>query len=944
MNSPWSRREFVCAGAGSLAAGLAGPIAAAVPQVPAACEFQTEHLRYVLGADGRSLYFIDKQSGRDYCTPGVPIARVTKGGKSIPATAASFADGQVSLQFGDSGVRAVLKVTAMKQHLVLEVVSVSGEAIEELAFGEIALGLKGTPGESFAACGLALNLQTNMGSLPQPASRLAAACYPRFGMTGAKMAICAAPPERLRESLQDAVLGSPELPHSPLGGPWALGQAINSGSYLFNFDGVHEKNADQWIALAKSLGMTQIDFHGGSSHRFGDCRPNPAIYPQGFASLRAAIDKLRAAGIAAGLHTYAFFIAKDCPWVTPVPDPRLASDAVFTLSDGIGASGGMVPVVEPTKDASTITGFFVRNSVTLRIDEELITYSGVTKEPPYRFTGCTRGACGTKPAAHAKGAKAYHLKECFGLFVPDPHTTLFTEVAARSAEAFNQGGFDMMYLDALDGEDILGGAASAWHYGSRFVYEIWKRLKRPALMEMSTFHHHLWCVRSRLCAWDHPTRGHKKFIDLHNADNENSRRMFLPGELGWWALKSWSGPQGEPTFSDDIEYLMCKCLGTDTGFALMGIDPTTAKTIPALPRLAEIIKRYEDLRHARQVPERIKAQLRQPGKEFSLVGDMSGRWQFVPRDYARHKVESAEPWSSAWRMTNRFEAQPLRLRIEALMAAGPYEAAGNPVLADFQESDFAVREFQQGVTADLQPSQAQVRSGKASGCFTAANSRSGRAGAWAKLEKRFSPPTNLSGREALGLWIYGDGQGEILNVQLRSPYHLAGGIGDHYAVIDFTGWRYLELIEPEAARYADYSWPYGDIYSIYRENVHFSQVEALGLWYNNLPPGKKATCFLSPIKALPLVSNKLVNPTIRIGGAPITFPVEMASGAYLEFLSAADCRLYGPQGELLREVKPEGRIPMLASGENAVEFHVGTLPGVSARANVTVITQGRPPR
>ena len=42
-------------------------------------------------------------------------------------------------------------------------------------------------------------------------------------------------------------------------------------------------------------------------------------------------------------------------------------------------------------------------------------------------------------------------------------------------------------------------------------------------MEMSTFHHHLWCVRSRYCAWDHPNRSHKRFIDLHIAENENSR-------------------------------------------------------------------------------------------------------------------------------------------------------------------------------------------------------------------------------------------------------------------------------------------------------------------------------------------------------------------------------------------------------------------------------------
>ena len=132
-----------------------------------------------------------------------------------------------------------------------------------------------------------------------------------------------------------------------------------------------------------------------------------------------------------------------------------------------------------------ITGFFVRNSATLQIGDELLTYTGVRQEPPYGFTGCQRGACGTRGAAHAPGTPVHHLKECFGLFVPDPESSLLAEVAERTAAAFNECGFDMIYLDALDGEDVLGGAEHGWHYGSRFVYEIWKRLKRPALMERS---------------------------------------------------------------------------------------------------------------------------------------------------------------------------------------------------------------------------------------------------------------------------------------------------------------------------------------------------------------------------------------------------------------------------------------------------------------------------
>jgi len=955
MKSHLTRRQFVLSSAATVAAGLAGSQWSVAAESQDAWSVENQYLKLVLGADGRTRGFIDKQTGVNYCAGDgkTPVARVMmKSGRPYDASSAQFAGDRVTLAFGDSGVRAAFKATMHPRHLVWEVVSVEGEDIKDMAFIDIPLTLKGAMEEPFVAVPLALNERTNVVGLPEPTSRLCASCYPRFGMPGTKVAIVASPPSQLRAALQEAVTAAEELPHSSIGGPWALGQPINQGSYLFNFGDMTIEKADDWIRLVQTLGLNQIDFHGGGSFRFGDCFPNPKTYPEGKKSLKAVIDKLHAAGIKAGLHTYAFFIAKNCPWVTPVPDPRLASDAVLTLSADISADAKDVAIVESTAEMSTITNFFVRNSVTLRIDDELITYSGVAKESPFACTGCKRGAYGTQAAAHAKGAKAHHLKECFGLFVPDPNTTLFDEVAACTADTFNECGFDMIYLDALDGSDVLGGSDAFWHYSARFLYAIWRRLKRPALTESSACGHHEWCIRSRLGASDHPNRSYKKFIDLHCQGNLANRRLFLPGQLGWWALKQWSGAQTEPTFADDIEYLMGKCLGTDTGFALMGIDPNNVGTLPALPRLAAIIRRYEELRHSGKVSDSIKARLRVPGDEHTLIGSLQEGWQFRPVRYDKHKVENAQPWSSRWKTTNQFAAQPVRLRIEALMSAGGYDAPGNVVLADFASAeDFATREAAASVSAAWTPSKelppADAASdvgadkiGNAGGCLTAANGRPDRLGSWTRLQKAFSPPQNLSNHQALGLWVHGDGQGETLNVQLKSPPHLVSGTGDHYIVVDFTGWRYFELIEPEGERYENYQWPYAGGYDIYREPVQFGHVATLGLWYNDLPPGKPVTCYLSPIKAMPLVAGKWTNPTLTIAGQTITFPVEMESGQYLELLSAAECNLHGPSGELIRKVEPQGAIPTLQPGENEVSFQVQPQPGVTPRAKVTLMTEG----
>lgn len=921
--------------------------------------FENNHLKLAVGSDGRALHFVDKKTGRDYCRPGKPFAHVVKAGKEYPATAATRDGDLLKLRFGGSGVEAELRITSEKDYLVCEVVSLSGQDIDAFTTIDLPLTLDGRTDEPFGGCALALDLKTRIDAWPGLCKQLLATTYKRFGFVGAKIAIIGCPPTEMRAILQQAISAAPDVPRSDIGGPWAMDAECARGSYLFNFDGITVQNADAWIELAKSLGVTQIDFHGGSSFRFGDCRPNPAVYPNGFKDLKAAIDKLHAAGIRAGLHTYAMMIAKDAPWVTPVPDPRLACDKVLTLSNPIGESDTTIGVNESTSDMSVDTGFFVRNSVTIRIDEELITYTGISKEPPYSFTGCTRGALGTRTSAHAKGAKVHHLLQCFGYFAPDGDSTLLGEIAQKTADAFNECGFDNIYLDALDAQDILGGPENGWHYGSKFVWDVCKKLNKPALMEMSTFHHHLWCVRSRMGAWDHPSRSYKRFIDNHCAANENNKRIFLPSELGWWTIKTWNGAQVEPTYPDVMEYLCAKCLGTDTGYAIMGINPSTYAADPFARRIAEISKRYEELRLSGEVPESIKAKLRQPGKEYTLEGDIHLGWSFRPIRYDKHKVEFTEDGNSVWKFENEFGSQPLRLRIEALLAAGPYDAPDNITLVDFANSStFTAKHSPPTVAAELVASSDQTRPGTVSGCFTATNNGTSRKGAWAMFEKTFTPPLNLSAQQGMGVWVFGDGQGEIINIQVRSPHHVSDAIAEHYIPIDFHGWRYFELIEPEGERFEDHVWPYNlpklawdketdssdnapqhwvsGQYGIYRESVSYDQIATISIWYNNLPPGKTVKTYISPVKALPLVSAKLKSPSV--GGA-ITFPVELESGSYIEFNSMSDCKLYNKAGALVSDIKPTGKVLTAQPGENAISFKADT-EGTTPRAYVTVITQG----
>ena len=112
----------------------------------------------------------------------------------------------------------------------------------------------------------------------------------------------------------------------------------------------------------------------------------------------------------------------------------------------------------------------------------------------------------------------------------------------------------------------------------------------------------------------------------------------------------------------------------------------------------------------------------------------------------------------------------------------------------------------------------------------------------------------------------------------------------------------------------------------------------------NLPAGKEAKCYLSPIKALPIRKNIIQNPKLEINRQTVEFPVEIESGGYIEFKSMANSKLFGPDGSFIRDVKPVGVAPTLQKGDNKLSFNCNKNQDVSDRARVTISSVGEPIR
>jgi hypothetical protein len=280
--------------------------------------------------------------------------------------------------------------------------------------------------------------------------------------------------------------------------------------------------------------------------------------------------------------------------------------------------------------------------------------------------------------------------------------------------------------------------------------------------------------------------------------------------------------------------------------------------------------------------------------------------------------------------------------VEALMSAASVTDTNSAILADLAQTSAVPWKSisAEGVTFTL--TSVTNQSDPASVLVATNTGKVARNAAWVRLEKRISPVLNLKERQGLGVEIEGDGSGALVAIRLESPRALAfGAIADRYINVDFTGRRAFSLVETESARWSDYVWNDGtSLYNAYRETIDFGAIESVSVWLQGVPPGRETRCRLGPIHALPLRPGVVKNPKLTVAGATIEFPIELASGSWLECNGPADCTAYGSKGEPLGKVTPRGDWPTLPAGITPLQFTCEPGDAAKPRARVTVFSHG----
>jgi hypothetical protein len=442
------------------------------------------------------------------------------------------------------------------------------------------------------------------------------------GAIGSKIALFACPATQALATLGEIEVAE-GLPHPTMNGTWAKMSPGATASYLIVDFG--EATIGRAIEMTRKAGLKYL-YQSSPFETWGHFKLKPGLFPKGWDGFRDCVAQAREAGVGVGFHTLSNFITPNDPFVTPIPDPRLARTGSSELTADMDAAQTELPVADPI--------WFQKKTTmnTVVIGEELIRYEGVSAQAPWRLLQCQRGAWGTKAAAHRK-------TEAVGKLMDHPYKVFLTDAALAQEVARNIASFcnstDAVQLsfDGLEGNWSTGMG----QYGCSLFTNTWYEALKPALRghminDASNPHHFTWHIASRY-NWGEPWyAGFRQSQTLYRLKNQLFyTRNLIPHMLGWFSLRRQTTPE-------DVEWLCARAAGFDAGFALAtsfasratqtagdaaGLEKTRAAIL-------DVVNQWETARQGGAFPESIKPMLQDVNREFHLVAVGPGEWELQP--------------------------------------------------------------------------------------------------------------------------------------------------------------------------------------------------------------------------------------------------------------------------------------------------------------------------
>jgi len=677
---------------------LLGELAQAQP-----FEFKTGGFALSISSSGQVLALQDSITGKNYLAAGQKAAllRIRQGEAWLEPTQARFEESTGVLELTYPGAKATTRIRATSKptHLVFELVQVTPlDDVSAVSWGPYPTVIGKTIGEVVGvvrdetyAIGLqALNIKTLGGALKNAAgsdeSRGTVAIKTEYGSSLQAYSLDRTKPRKISvhnnlypevpvDPIPDettmgskiALFGCPEkealtrigqievaegLPHPLINGVWHKQSAETGRAYLIT--DFNEANIDKLIAYAHEAGLMSL-YSMSPFQSWGHFGLDAKQFPNGIAGMKTCVEKASRMGLRIGVHTLTSFINTHDPYVTPIPDKRLAATGWSALAQAVDAAAKEIPV----ESKYYFTNLPASTLHAVRVGNEIIRYRDVTLEPPYTLRDCQRGAFGTKPSDHPKGETAAMLMD-YPYHTLFPNFDLQQEIAGNLARFFNETGVSQ--LD-FDGHECCYSAGQGDYGVQAFPEKVFKETKHTLVNGTSTSSHYYWHI-CHYWNWGEPWYGgfRQSQADSRLENQPLLERNYMPNMLGWFQLTASTTPE-------DIEWMMARAAGFHAGFALVATQ-RNLDTNPKTGQLLGLIKLWQEANSNRLFTAQQLLRLKNPENDFHLEKDHTG-WKLFPFnkhtfEHVKQVLQPGQPTLSEWTVENTDAPQPLVFVLTAL--------------------------------------------------------------------------------------------------------------------------------------------------------------------------------------------------------------------------------------------------------------------------------------
>ncbi len=475
------------------------------------------------------------------------------------------------------------------------------------------------------------------------------------GVVGSRIALFGCPRNAALATIGE-IERAEGLPHPMIDGQW--GKTARSASAAYLILPFTEANIEEALAITRRAGLRYL-YHPGPFKNWGHFELDETAFPSGRDGLKRCAQIARDSGVFLGVHTLSNFITTNDPYVTPVPDPRLAAVGASALTEAISADATEIPVASPV----FFNQFDNNNLKTVQVGEELIRYGGVSEQDPWKLTDCQRGAFGTTAAAHPQGAPIRKLADhAYKVFLTN--SALSQEMAERLAGLFNDCDLHQISFDGIEGNRSTGmGNYGEILYANWWYSALSEDVKSHLIIDASRTSHYFWHIYSRM-NWGEPWYAgfRESQTEYRMANQAYFRRNLMPGMLGWFQLTESNSLQ-------DVEWMLARSAGYDAGYGFV-MNLETLEKNHLSEAILDKLGQWEAARMQGAFPPELKERLQDIGNEFELLQTGVGEWQLREVQVAHfrheHRVrQPGEPLHSTFSFESPKSEQPAAFLISA---------------------------------------------------------------------------------------------------------------------------------------------------------------------------------------------------------------------------------------------------------------------------------------